>query len=103
MQTIAEQIMQTTAEQIAEILDNDGTRWASDSGITLSELARTRGAYVDYATLSYDEDGYPVASPSEDGKIPDLVRYGFVDGSAIVVGQACWDIEGPAPWSFAGA
>ena len=93
----------TIAEQVAEILDNDGSRWASENMITLSELARIRGAYVDYATLSYDDDGRSIATPSEDGKIPDLVRYGFVDGSAIVAGQACWDIEGSEPWSFAGA
>ena len=93
--------MKTIAEQIADLLGNCKTNFMTV--IDLNDIARSRGAYVDYATLSYDEDGAPVATLLEDGKIPDLVRYTFLDGSAIVAAPACWDIEGSEPWSFAGA
>ena len=95
----------TIAEQIADLLGNCGTNFMTVKGnaISLNDLARSRGAYIDRATLSYNEDGAPVATLLEDGKIPDLVRYTFLDGSAIVAAPACWDIEGSEPWSFAGA
>ena len=97
--------MKTIAEQIADLLGNCGTNFTTTKGeaISLDDLARSRGAYVDYATLSYDEDGSPIATPLEDGGVPDLIRYTFRDGSAIVAASACWDIEGGEPWSFAGA
>lgn len=94
----------TIAEQIADRLGNCGTNFTTTKGeaISLDDLARSRGASLSYARVSYGLDGETHVIPTYDKSNLDLIRYTFSDGSAIVAASACWDIEGAVPWSFAG-
>jgi len=74
----------TTAEQIAEML-GDGQRFETEDGRTLDELAEASEA----RTAKHETK--------------ELWRYLFPDGSAIVAAPGAWDIEGPTPFSWAGA
>ena len=74
--------LQTTAQQIAAKLDNDGMTWRTADGTTLSELV----------------DGENASHENRDG----MTRREFADGSAIVSGDGGWDIEGAEKWSWKG-
>lgn len=95
----------TTAERIAELLGGDGQNFTSRSGRTLEDLCDERGARTAKARVRYNdetgEDEVEAVSRSED--IFDRIRYTFADGSAIVIAGDAWDIEGPTPFSWAGA
>lgn len=75
----------TTAERIAELLLNDGMRFETEDGRTLDELTEEAGGHI----IKHETD--------------DLWRHVFPDGSAIVMSPGAWDIEGSAPFSWAGA
>jgi hypothetical protein len=73
----------TTAERIAHLLGDDGTRWETEDGRTLDQLAEEHGA----VTTTHPDKHY-------------LTRHVFNDGSAIVASEAAWDIEGSNLWSW---
>jgi hypothetical protein len=75
----------TTAERIAKLLGDDGTCWEAEDGRHLDDLC----AEAD-ATITHDDERK-------------LTRCLFPDGSAIVAGVGCWDIEGEEPFSWEGA
>ena len=69
----------TTAQKIANLFDNDGQNWkAVINGVAwgLEEYCLERRASADY----------------EHGHGTGTVRYGFADGSAIIVAEGCWDL-----------
>lgn len=75
----------TTAERVAQMLGDDGTKFEAEDGRTLDELAEASEARI--AKHETEE----------------LWRHLFPDGSAIVAAPGAWDIEGPTPFSWAGA
>ena len=81
----------TTADHVSDAFDNDGTQ-----GLVSSDH-------------SLDDDSYPLervclSNGATSERRNSDQRFEFRDGSAIVVsGGAAWDIEGPEPWSWAGA
>lgn len=93
---------ESTAERIADELGNDGMVFEAADGRTLQEMCEAEGASEERARVAYDEDGEEVVVEVSRGEqIYDRVRYGFADGSAIVVAGTAWDIEGAAPFSWA--
>lgn len=89
--------MATIAEQVAEIMGNDGQKWEDKDGWSLE----ARIAQHDFKTSSvravwnsetekYDFQEHPLSAMTSDSR----VRYEFTDGSAIVVSGDAWDIEG---------
>lgn len=71
----------TLAERIADRLNNDGTRWATDAGLSLDEMAFHTGAYTDTCTVVSGDDEWSVDS------------YLFPDGSRIgLVSDNAWDV-----------
>lgn len=82
----------TKAEQIAKMFGDDGQsflcrgEYLSETR-TLTEICDLQCVRKERGRESYDEDG-------------DLTRYEFHDGSAIVVAESCWDIEGDEKFSF---
>lgn len=77
----------TQAEQIAARFANDGMRFQNAAGENLD-------AVCDEIAAREWRDGY---------RTGDVYRYRFTDGSAIVVDGDGWDVEGPEPFSWAGA
>lgn len=75
----------TTAERVARMLGDDGTRFEAEDGRSLDELAEESGARITRHETK------------------ELWRHLFPDGSAIVAAPGAWDIEGPTPFSWAGA
>lgn len=93
----------TTAERIAEQFDNNGFRMQLDDGQWLDDVCIVQGACEERAERRYSESTETwEAVPSYDRTTNTFYRYEFPDGSAIVVGYDCWDIEGEKPFSFAG-
>lgn len=91
------------AEEIAEMFGNDGqcfiTRgeYLSESR-TLDELCDLQCVRKERGRASYEGDGCNINyAVCDDG---DLVRYEFHDGSAIVIANAAWDIEGDTKFSW---
>ena len=94
----------TKAERIAEMFGNDGQCFIArgeymsesrriDELCDLQCVRKERGrALLDCETDSFNE--YEVC---DDG---DLTRYEFHDGSAIVIANAAWDIEGDTKFSW---
>ena len=78
--------MNTTAERIAEQFENDGMVFDNRAGESLDRACEA------VAPKEW-RDGY---------RTGDVYRYGFPDGSAIVVAGDAWDIEGAEPFSWAG-
>lgn len=72
----------TIAEQIAQELGNDGTRWRTADDVTFDELMQRHHGRCQQQN--------------------NTDRYVFSDGSAIVAGGACWDLEGKEPFSWRG-
>jgi hypothetical protein len=75
------------AENISAILGGDGTCVETEDGTSMYDLMHEFGG---------------VRREYGDGDYIGLCRYVFDDGSAIVDSQACWDIEGSTPFSWAG-
>lgn len=73
----------TIAAVIARQLGDDGQTWETEDGRTLDQLAEEHGA----VTTTHPDKPY-------------LTRHLFDDGSAIVVSEGAWDIEGSEPWSW---
>ena len=76
---------QTTAERVAALLGDDGMRFETEDGREFAELLE-----AEHATEQHDWTR-------------SATRYLFPDGSAIVEQGGAWDIEGPTPFSWAGA
>lgn len=95
----------TIAAQIAEQFGDDGQRWQDDEGRALSEVCKTRS--VGYAKAcsrwDYEQDCGVIEEVARGESAYDLIRYVFEDGSAIVITDGGWDIEGAEPFSWAGA
>jgi hypothetical protein len=75
----------TSAEDIARLLDNDGTRWTCDMG-TLDDLVRTFGGIVQHRS----------------GRSSDEWRAVFPDGSVITASGGAWDIGYAECWCWQG-
>lgn len=73
----------TTSERVARMLQDDGTKFYTEDGKSLHELATEAGATAE----DHPEKHY-------------LTRYAFADGSAIVASENGWDLEGSEPWSW---
>jgi hypothetical protein len=94
----------TQAQKIGALFGDDGCHWESTNGLTLDGECRAEGATVSHARCAEDEEtGDPITYEVTVHGIPDLTRYAFADGSAIVAGEGGWDYEGKAPFSWAGA
>jgi len=76
----------TTAEQIAAQLNDDGLTWETPDGVGLSELCEQAGG----RTMHSKDD-------------PRHWRVVFPDGSALAGADGGWDLEGSTPYSFDGA
>lgn len=68
----------TLAEQFADALNNDGQRWETKAGMQFADLLQ----YI---------SPWGVSQQRVDNG--DITRYVLADGSAIVEGPCCWDIE----------
>ncbi len=90
--------MTTTAQNIADMFDNDGRRFETETGKTLDTVCRDFLARVSYARHDTESDGEYIEE-SANG-IVEIVRYEFIDGSAIVEAGDGWDIEGTAPFTW---
>jgi hypothetical protein len=73
---------QTTAQKVADMLENDGTRWTMRDGVSLGQIAKGEGATVE--------------------RRGDSTRYTFRDSSAIVAEVGGWDIAFPECWCWQG-
>lgn len=91
MQTQTEQT-QTTAEQIAEMLGNDGTSFATPSGPGWDDPDGER----------FDDLCRRLGGRKEQ-EADDLYRYVFADGSALVATGEAWDFGFTDCFCFAGA
>ena len=81
----------TSAEHIARLLDNDGTRWTCDLG-TLDDMIRTFGGTIEH-------------HPGRDrdlGRYGDVWRATFPDGSVITASGGAWDLGFPECWCWQG-
>ena len=86
----------TTAQQVAEIMGEDGQLFTAPDGRFLDTVCRQLGAEIQRG------DGQMIEG--RDAPIdPDSTRFVFPDGSAIVDCLAAWDVEGATPWSWEGA
>jgi hypothetical protein len=74
----------TIAEQIATRFGNDGMQWEDKDGQNLADVCLEEARYHEQ-----DWDKH-------------LDRYEFADGTAIVLGESGWDIEGKVKWGWAG-
>ena len=72
----------TDAMKLSDMFGNDGTNWTSSDGRTLADVA-------DEMHALFERKG-------------DLNRHIFPDGSAVVVSEGGWDIEGDTPFSWKG-
>jgi hypothetical protein len=98
----------TTAEKVAAAFGNDGQCFEhAASGQRLEAACEDQAATVEHGVREYSPEGNGsyrvVAGYSGDHIAGDPVRYVFPDGSAIVIAGDGWDIEGAAPFSWAGA
>lgn len=80
----------TEAARVSKMITGDGQlllgpnrRWYTQDGTHLHDLATERGATIEH-------------HPTRDY----LMRYIFPDGSAIVICQGAWDVEGTKPWTW---
>ena len=100
----------TTAQQVADMLNNNGMNWRTNDGRHFDDVMKELDAQVSYArrhaveseTLGGDaEEEWVDVNPRD---ISDAVRFEFDDGSAIVSYHNCWDIEKHgAPFDMEGA
>lgn len=90
----------TKAEKVASFLNDDGTKFETENGLTLDDLALKYGAKKQCVEpVGKDEyRGVPCSHITS----RTIVRYKFSDGSAIVVAGDAWDFEGDKPFSWAG-
>lgn len=100
-------IDKTIAQQVAEILGEDGERFETKDGRDLEDVCSEHGAQVTYADRVQDDDGTDTDEVKQISRSEvttrSAIRYGFNDGSAIVVwGGGAWDLEGSTPFSWAG-
>ena len=95
----------TIAERIASELGNDGLAFEAEDGRRLEEICDDAGASISKARTryEYETDKEIVEEVARSEQIFDRIRYGFADGSAIVVAGDAWDVEGAEPFSWAGA
>lgn len=96
----------TVADRVADLFDNDGQNFTSRRHGSLMEVNDFEAVCVEFGALKErgrsvwnDETQAYEAYWEPDG---DLIRYLFPDGSAIVVSNGCWDIEGDTPFSWSG-
>ncbi len=68
----------TLAEQFADALNNDGQRWETEGGMQFRDL-------IEYIS--------PWGVSQQRVDMGDITRYVLADGSVIVEGANCWDIE----------
>jgi hypothetical protein len=73
----------TIAEQVAERMGDDGSRFTDERGRDLGAVARKAGADVE--------------------RKGDSTRYAFSDGSALVAEVGGWDVAFPRCWCWQGA
>lgn len=77
----------TSAQHIADLLGNDGQRWATPDGVTLDDLIDLHGGRIEH----------------QPNTGCDSWRAVFPDSSAITVsGGAAWDIGYTTCWCWAG-
>lgn len=97
---------QTQAQLLADLLGNDGMNFEAEDGRAFEDLIIDMDADVTYARRLLDvttEEEVIVPVARTEHHVGEPVRYLFPDGSAIVVCGDAWDIEGEAPFSWAGA
>jgi hypothetical protein len=88
---------QTIAERIAEHAIEHGcddTRDMLDAETVWVQYARTRTS---------EHTGRLLVTTVCSRDMHDVQRHEFIDGSAIVIADGGWDVEGAHPWSWAGA
>lgn len=96
---------QTKAQQLADLLGNDGSKFYAANGDSLDELAEFSGATTVYGESYWDEEAEEnrVRECGPEHTSSSLIRYEFPDGSALVVAGECWDIEAEGrPWVMEG-
>lgn len=72
----------TTAQKISSQLQDDGSTWQTDDGVSLTDLCVAAGGKKDRE----EEQG--------------LTRYTFPDGSALTLGEGGWDVGYPDCWCW---
>jgi hypothetical protein len=76
----------TSAQHIADLLSNDGQRWATHDDVQMDELIDLHGGAIERRS----------------GASSDEWRAVFPDGSAITVSGGAWDIGYAGCWCWAG-
>ena len=79
-------MIDSMADKVAALFDNDGQRFELDDGRTIEDVMIKH-----YGATLY-RSGWFVTDP---------VAYRLADGSAIVVNGDGWDVEGDEPFSWA--
>lgn len=99
------EIKNTIADKFAARLQHDGQNFETDEGQSFEDLANQLGADITYSTRIYDDDGdlHYIDGYKSCHISGDPVRYGFADGSAVVVSGPAWDVEGEERYSWSGA
>ena len=94
----------TTATNVAAALNNDGSKFESDDGRSLTELAAEQNGVAEFGERAYRDDAertlYYVDGVRSSHISGDPIRYVFPDSSAIVEAGDGWDIEGAEPFSW---
>ena len=95
--------MNTTAQKIADMFDNDGLRFTSLNGDDWDDVMQAHSARTRYANTERDENDETqvVEVSASDVHTGTIIRYEFKDGSALVVAGDAWDLEGETPFSWA--
>ena len=96
--------MSTIADGIAALLNNDGQQFETDDGRSLGDLCEAHGASVEHAIRIHGDQGFRWEAGAPNQHFAgDPIRYVLPDGSAVVEHGDGWDLEGEAPFSWAGS
>jgi hypothetical protein len=86
---------ETQAQAVARRFHKDGTCFCDDGGTSLDDALRAAGAASPELRGAIQVVGGMCRAPFE--------RWVLPDGSAVLITEAWWDLEGPRPWVCAGA
>ena len=90
----------TKAHEFAAKLNDDGTRFETNAGLSFDDLIGIMGASTSYYKNRGDEDSQYSEQNASDHVDGDIIAYTFSDDSKIILVGPAWDVYEDNGWGI---